>query len=98
MAGRRRKRYGPVHNRAVRVAPWQKLGGEPPSPAVRRYAIPAGTAVEVRRLGGGEGWRPHVTSRDITCYGFLWRNASHYGFAQGEFEVKAPVGSFRERV
>lgn len=64
-------------------------------PAARWYTLPPGTDCGVRRLGG-KNWRQHRTRKEVRCHGFLWRNATHYGFAVGEYEVKVAVGAFRE--
>ncbi len=91
MKGRRPKRYGPVRNRGVWV-PQRKPEKTPK--AVLWYVVPAGTDCDVRRLRT-KPWRRHTTKREIVCHGFLWRNQTHYGLAQGEYEVRVSVKDFQ---
>jgi hypothetical protein len=92
--GKRRpkKRYGSIKGKGRTCwVPWKKE----PKRAPMWYSIRAGTPCHVRRIGSDVAWQAHTTKKDIRCHGFLWRNSTHHGFAQGEFEVKVPNGSFR---
>ena len=76
----------------------RRAANKPAAQAPRQaewYEIKAGTDVEVRKLNTGTTWKSHRTTKTIRCHGFLWRNMSHYGFAQANWEVKVRVGSFR---
>ncbi len=96
MAGirRPRKKYGPVNGigrRGPWIPPGRKKGAKaPPMPS----RIPAGTVVYVRKLNSGAKWVLHTTKREVNCHGHLWRTKGWYGFAFGEYEIKAKIGTF----
>src|SRR5205809_748198 len=94
---KRPKRYGSVkgRGRTYYVPDWKKYQGQKPREP-RCYLIHAGTACHVRKLGA-KGWREYETKTGILCAGFLWRNATHYGFAYGEWEIKVRRGLFSEQ-
>ncbi len=93
MGQRRKKRYGPVQNRGVYVPAWASERCNRAETKKLFYVIPAGTVCHVRKRGGSL-WTFYRTKVGVICHHYLWRNETHYGFAQGEWELKVPVGSF----
>lgn len=91
---RSNKRYGSVKGmgRTNFVPLWEFKKQTKSDPD--HYLISAGTKCWVRLMGTKE-WKEHRTKVGIVCHGYLWRNRTHYGFAQQDYEVKVCVGQFR---
>lgn len=86
-----KSRYG--HVRYEKPSKQRKKKSKPSAPL---YEVPAGTSCHVRRIKAKE-WIEHRTRVAILCHGFSWRNTTHYGFIQGNWEVKVAIGGFRSR-
>jgi hypothetical protein len=91
---RRPKRYGANRGLCDRVLEQIHEKQRKTEERAKWHMVPAGTNVEIRKLGSGKRWKSYQTRQTIQWQGYLWRNRTHWGFEQKGYEVKVRVGDF----